>query len=177
MRRIHLDFASARRPAGIGGWLLLLLGLVSAVSLVTWDRVHMQPINAAGERKLRSLHAAIEMRRAALPKMDDAQLLAEWTRAITVADELNLPWEKLFATLEAEAERPVAILALDPDAGKREIVLSGEAKNFEEMLAYYRQLQQQQIFSGLELHTHQINRQDRENPIRFRVTAKWAEKS
>ncbi len=177
MRRIHLDFIGTRRPAGMSGWLLLLAGLVAAVALITWDQVHLQPLNAAGEKKLRSLQAAIDMRHAAIPRMNDAQLLAEWTHAIAVADELNLPWEKLFSTLESEAARPVAILSLDPDAGKHELVLSGEAKNFEEMLAYYRMLQQQPIFSGLELHTHQINRQDRENPIRFRVTTKWAEKS
>ncbi|MFY9328347.1 MAG: hypothetical protein WAO76_10065 [Georgfuchsia sp.] len=174
---MHLDFVAKRRPAGPAGWLLLLFGVLGAAVLITWDMAHLQPINAAREQKLRTLQAAIEGRRAAVPKMDDAQLLAEWTRAMAVADELNLPWETLFTTLEAAAEQPVAILSLEPDAVKHELVLGGEARNLEAMLAYYRRLQQQPIFSGLELHTHQINRQDRENPIRFRITAKWAEKS
>ena len=177
MRRMHLDFVSGRLPAGVSGWLLLLFGLLGTVAVVAWERLNLHPLNAADEERLRSLQATIEARRAAVPRMDDAQLVAEWTRAIAVADELNLPWETLFATLEAQKERPVAILSLDPDAGKRELVLTGEAKNFEEMLAYYRLLQQQGIFSGLALHTHQVNLQDREKPIRFRVTAKWAVKS
>ena len=177
MRRIHLDFVGMQRPAGMSGWLLLLFGLAGALAVVVWDQWHWQPLNAVGAEKLRSLQAAIDARRATVPKMDDARLVAEWTRAIAVADELNIPWEKLFATLEAESQRPVAILSLDPDAQKREIILTGEAKNFEEMLGYYRLLQQQEIFSGLVLHTHQVNHQDREKPIRFRVTANWMAKS
>ena len=173
MQRIHLDFINTRRPAGTAGWLLLLIALVCTVALVARDQLYWQSLRAHDADKLR----ALESRQASLPKLNETQLVAEWSRAMVIADELNLPWEKLFAMFEAEVGRPVAILSLDTDAGKRELALTGEARNFEAMLAYYRLLQQQEIFSGLALHTHQINRQDRENPIRFRITAKWVAKS
>ena len=178
MQRIHLDFVNSRRPSRWSDWSILLLGLASLVALVTWDQLYWQPLAAASETRLHTYQAAIAKRQGiAIPKIEDAQLIGEWSRAIRVANELNLPWDRLFTTFEAEANRPVAVLSLEPDAVKHECVITGEAKNFEEMLAYYRLLQQKEIFSDLALHTHQINRQDRENPIRFRITAKWMDKS
>ena len=177
MRRIHLDFMRVRRPTGIAGWALLLFGLACIGAVIAWNETYWQPLNTVTAERLRSVRAASEVRRAALAKMDDAQLLTEWKRAITVADTLNLPWEKLFATFEADVGEPVAILSLAPDAEKHELVLTAEAKNFDAMLANFRRLQQQEIFSDLALHSHQINRQDRENPIRFRITAKWTARS
>lgn len=174
MQPTYLDFANDRRPAGAGRWLFLLLGIVALAAVISWDRLYWQPLLVAGELRLHSLQKAADARRPAALKIDDKQLAAEWNRAIVVAGELNLPWEKLFATFEAEAERPVALLSLEPDVVKRELVLTAEAKNFEEMLAYYRMLQRQENLSAVVLHTHQINQQDREKPVRFRITAKWA---
>ena len=173
MSRIYLDFANSRRPAGATQWLLFLLGIVAIAATIGWNRLYWQPRIEAGEKQLNSVKTALASRQPPTLKIEDAQLAAEWNRAIVIARELNLPWEKLFATFETEAERPVGILSLEPDVSKGELVLTAEARNFEEMLAYYRMLQQQENLSAVVLHTHQVNQQDREKPIRFRITAKW----
>lgn len=173
MPRLHLNFANTPRPAGAAPWLLLLVGAAACALAIGWDRLYWQPQLAEGERQLQAVQSALAAQQPGTLKIDDAQLASEWKRAITVARELNLPWEKLFSTFEAQAEQPVGILTLEPDASKGELVLTAEARNFEAMLAYYRMLQQQENFSAVVLHTHQVNQQDREKPIRFRVTAKW----
>ena len=173
MKRIDLDFASTPRPAGPARWLSLIVGVVCLSAVTGWNHLYWQPRIAAEADHLQSMQTTLEARRPAALKIEDAQLAAEWARAMSVAGELNLPWEKLFATFEAEAERPVALLSLEPDVVKGELILTAEAKNFEEMLAYYRMLQQQDNLSAVVLHTHQVNQQDQEKPIRFRITAKW----
>ena len=172
MQRIYLDFVRARRPHW-AGWLVLMLGLLCATAAVGWQQWVWQAANGAAEESLHKIQSAIEARRTSARGNVDAQLLAEWKRAMIIAERLNQPWEKLFETFEAEAKQPVVILSLAPDAGSHEIVVTGEARNLEAMLDNFRKLQQQEIFSGLMLHTHQINQQDREKPIRFRITAKW----
>lgn len=170
---MHLDFIATRPPTRAVGWLLLLVGLAGSGAVFTWNRFFLQPVVSVNTATLR----ALEARQPPAPKLDETRLVLEWTRAIAVANELNLPWEELFKAFEANADKPVAILSLDPNVGKHELTLTGEAKNLDAMLAYYRWLQQQKIFSGLALHTHQVNRQDQENPIRFRITAKWMAQS
>ena len=177
MKRMELDFVTRRRPASIAGWLLLLVGALCLGALVAWVQTDRQPLVGERDAALRSLNKALAARQPAAVKMDDKQLADEWMRAMKVAGDLGLPWEKLFAILEANADRPVALLTLEPDAVKHEIALTAEAKNFDEMLGYYRLLQQQEMFTGVALQTHQVNQLDREKPIRFRITAKWGVRS
>jgi Tfp pilus assembly protein PilN len=177
MQRIYLDYAKKRRPAGSAGWGLLVIGLLLLTLVMVWNYLKWQSPNATDQQHLHAMQTAVAQHQATAPKIDDARLLAGWTRAMSVSDELNRPWENLFVTLESAPETSVGLLTLEPDVEKSELVLTAEAKNFNSMLAYYRQLQQQPIFSDLALHTHQINRQDQQNPIRFRITAKWMTKS
>lgn len=177
MPRIHLNFAKTPQPAGVARWLLLLCGVAALSAAVAWQHGVWQPQQAVAEARLHTLQLALKARQPATLKIEDAQLAAEWNRAISVAGKLNLPWEKLFAIFESEGETHVGILSLEPDVIKGELVLTAEAKNFAEMLAYYRMLQAQDNLSAVVLHTHQVNQLDREKPVRFRVTAKWGTRS
>ena len=106
--------------------------------------------------------------------MSDEQLAAEWRQTSAVAGALNQPWESLFSMLEAAAPAgQVAMLTLEPNAALRELALTAEAKNFKAMLDFYRLLGRHADWSEVVLHSHQINQQDNEKPIRFRITAKW----
>ncbi|MFZ2268599.1 MAG: hypothetical protein WAV95_13575 [Azonexus sp.] len=177
MPRINLNFAQTRQPPHVLAWFGLILGLTAVGATVGWQQEYWQPRLSAAEASLRTAQTALAARQPAARKIDDVQLAAEWNRASAVAGKLNMPWEKLFATFEAEAERHVGLLSLEPDVTKGELILTAEAKNFEEMLAYYRMLQTQEHLSAVILHTHQVNQQDREKPIRFRITAKWGASS
>ncbi|MFZ4625462.1 MAG: hypothetical protein ACOYNF_14660 [Rhodoferax sp.] len=174
MQRIDLDFSGRRRPVGVGRWLGLGLGIAALATVIAWNHWHWQSRVVAAEKQLRTVQAALQARQPAAQKMDDTQLAAEWGRAMTVAEELNQPWDKLFATVEAQATGSVALLTFEPDAAKRELVLTAEARNFEAMLGFYRMLGQQDHLSGVVLQSHQVNSQDNEKPVRFRMTAKWA---
>jgi len=172
MHYTDLDFAR-RRPAGPARWGLLAFGLASLVALAAGEYAYWQPQFAANAERLHALREALATRHPATARIEGTQLLGEWNRAMDVAQELNLPWEKLFAVFEAEAERPVALLSFEPDVVKRELVLTGEARDFDAMLAYYRMLQQRENLAAVTLHTHQVNQQDRDKPVRFRITAQW----
>lgn len=177
MPRLDINFAKHRPPAGRLSWLGLLLGLGALGAALGWQHLYWQPRLKAAESQLQATRAALAARQPAALKIDDLQLAAEWNRAIAVAGKLNMPWDQLFATFEGEAQRQVGILSLEPDVTKGELILTAEAKNFDEMLAYYRMLQSQENLSAVILHTHQVNQQDREKPIRFRITAKWGSAS
>jgi Tfp pilus assembly protein PilN len=173
MDRVDLDFVAHRHRPGFFAWALLLVGASMLALVVVWQQLDREPKIAARKAQLSTLQTAIEARRPPAARFDDKQLAAEWTRAISVAGELNQPWDKLFAMLEKDVKRPVAVLTLEPDAAKHEMMMTAEAKNFDEMLAYYRYLQQQQMLTSVVLHTHQVNQQDKERPINFRITANW----
>jgi Tfp pilus assembly protein PilN len=174
--RISLDFVARHRRADAWAWALLLVGAIALAALVAWQQFDREPQIEARRTQLNGLQSALDAHRPAAANLDDKQLATEWARAIGVAGELNQPWDKLFAVMEKDIKRPVALLTLEPDAAKHELMLTAEAKNFDAMLAYYRYLQQQEMLNSVVLHAHQVNQQDKERPINFRITASWVSK-
>lgn len=170
---MHLDFLQPHRRASRAGWGLLGLGALALVAAVAWRMAVLEPQLHAAEADLRQLQAALAAREPAAVRLTDEQLASEWSRASKVAAELAVPWNSLFDILDGAADQPVALLSLEPDGARHELVLTGEARNFPALLDYYRYLQQQPMLNTVALKTHQVNRQDRDKPVRFRITARW----
>ncbi|CDG84580.1 putative uncharacterized protein [Janthinobacterium agaricidamnosum NBRC 102515 = DSM 9628] len=88
--------------------------------------------------------------------------------------QLNLPWRDLQEAVAAATPPAVALLALEPDARKRVLKISAEARNSDDMIAYIQQLKEQELFSGVQLVRHEISQLDPNRPIRFQVEAGWS---
>ena len=69
--------------------------------------------------------------------------------AQSMADSLNLPWYELLEALESvKKQHPeVYLKAVLPDAGKQQVVISGEVKQLGLLLAYIDTLNQHSLFS------------------------------
>ncbi len=170
---MHLDFLNPRRRTSLFGWLLLLLGLAALCAVLAWSLLELEPRVRAGEAELRRLQNAAVAREPVVQSLSDEQLATDWTQATAVVQLLNMPWPDLFAELEGGAEQSVALLSLEPDGVRHELVLNGEARNYAALLDYFRYLQSQPMLHSVALQTHQVNLQDRDKPIRFRITAHW----
>jgi len=179
MERIRLDFIRQHAFPGALSWSLGGLGLIVLIVVAAWAYVVSQETEAHGREvaaKLRQSAAEIEAGRPKGVRFDGQQIPEEWNRAIKVSTALNNPWGDLLGMLEAQVDRPVGLLSVEADAVRREITLFVEAKNFDEMLAFINDLKSRDFLTNVILHAHQENRQDRENPVRFRVTAGWVER-
>lgn len=176
MRPIELDFV-AQPGNSLKAVFLLVLGAVLLAAVLFWDQMVLQPQVDEREARLQTVRKSTEKSRPTEASGPDRQLGADLTRALAVSEELNLPWQRLFASLEESAGRNVAFLTLEPDAVKHTLALSAEARNFKAMLEFYRRLQLQTNLRDVNLHAHQTNEQDEERPIRFRISCTWQDAS
>ena len=104
----------------------------------------------------------------------DAQVLQQEVRqANDILQQLTLPWNALFQVLESTSEKQIALLAVQPDAAKHRVRLSGEAKNFDALLAYIARLEQSRVLNHVYLISHEVRTQDAEQPVRFALVANW----
>jgi len=87
--------------------------------------------------------------------------------------QLNLPWRALHDAVRAATPPTVALLALEPDARKRVLRITAEARGSDDMIAYVEKLQAQDLFGAATLVRHEIGEQDPNRPIRFQVDAQW----
>jgi len=173
MANLHLDFVYPRRPTAAAGWLVLAAGMLALVAVLVWNLGFVAPGAAAAETESARLRQELAAREPVALQLKGGEVAVEWQKALAINQRLGAPWQKLFAVLESYVDEPVALLSIDPDLTKRDLVLTGEARNLEALLDYIRFLKRQSLLSEVTLLSHQINKQDRDRPVRFRISATW----
>lgn len=86
---------------------------------------------------------------------------------------LTMPWDALFTTIEQADMKDIALLSLEPNSQKQQVVITAEAKNLQAALAYVARLEMQPALSQVFLQKHSIAETDVSKPVSFTVFAKW----
>lgn len=163
MRRLDLDLAPRRGRTA--GWVLLGLALVALLDLGSaWHRLAGE-IDAAG----RGGDGSSVLRAEAAGEATEAML----REAEHVARSLTLPWDPLFTSLEEAADEGVALLALQPDPQKRQIAISGEARDYAAILAFVARLDARRTLRDVHLVRHELREDHPQRPTSFSIVASW----
>ncbi len=88
---------------------------------------------------------------------------------------LNVPWRELFAAVEAQHSKEVALLSLLPVARSRTLLVEGEAAQPRAMLDYVERMREQPLFEEVYLTKHERRDQSPSQPYRFSIEARWKE--
>lgn len=174
MHALLLEFQDTRRRPG---WfnLLLLAGGLSAIAYLIF---HFIDVNASIDRfefrqaKIEhQLHHTTDISH--LSAADAQKQRAEIKDAHAVLMQLSLPWSDLFRDIGAAQQNSVALLSIVPDAPKRTITITGEAKDFSALLGYIRVLQKSKSMKSVYLQNHKIELRSAERPVHFTILAEW----
>jgi Tfp pilus assembly protein PilN len=182
MKPVRIDFASpglARTLHRTGplawGMAVLALVLCVAVGATGWQMMARQRALASQIAAVRAQPGAPVAIAPTAPTAAPAQVGLVQAGAVNAAVlQLNLPWSQLHNAVAAATPQNVALLALEPDARRRSMKITAEAKTSDEMIAYIEQLKQQELFGAVSLLRHEINELDPNRPIRFQLDAQWS---
>jgi nitrate reductase NapAB chaperone NapD len=173
MRAIYLDFATSRKPSVLG---LVMFALALLALLTVWQR--HQNINqqlAMLDPSILQLKASKGLQHAE-PKLQaksSADLLAKIEEAKKLASLLMIPWGDVLNALEAAALNDLALLAIEPDAKKRQLKITAEAKNKDILFSYLEKLEASDELTNVYLLKHEIVEDVDQHPIRFVAVATW----
>lgn len=155
-------------------WLgLLLLAASLAVAFFTWQtnqakrdeylglKAKLTEINQQQQRKLPVKQAPLSIQPEQLKQLQET------------VNALAIPWNALFETIEQSDQKDIALLSLEPNSQKQQVVIMGEAKNLQVALAYIAQLERQPALSQVFLQKHSSDEADSSKPVSFTVMAKW----
>jgi hypothetical protein len=163
-----LDFRPRPRFGGLLGSTMLLAGFACACATgVVFAR-------ASASRE------ALELRLGALTSAHEHRVSAADTSRIADAApllrELAAPWSLLLQELETASRDvggTVAVLAVEPDRDKGKLRVTAEAKDLNEALTYIERLQKSQALKFPMLDSHEIRSDDKDQPVRFQLSAEW----
>ena len=170
MALLEIDFAHPRRRLRAGELAVLAIGIAAAAAagwqytVLAAERTRLEAALGEAERFTRR-----EIRTPTGSGPDAKALAADVARANAVAARLSVPWETLFADLEASSGQSITLLGFEPEADARRLRITGEARRFEDITQYLRVLEGTQAFQNVFLTTHEV----RDRAVAFTLTADW----
>lgn len=175
MRALQLDYQRSSRPLPWLGLAVLAAALAALALLASHYYELGQRIDQWEDRVAHDARQAGHRARALQPVSAQAARdeALEVQHANQVLRQLSLPWNTLFRAVESAGGENVALLSMEPDIQKGSVRISGEAKNFDAMLEYIRQLATRDVFGSVHLQNHQVRQDDPQKPVRFSLLAVW----
>lgn len=173
-RRLHLDFLRPYPRRTLLGAGLLVAGLATTTAVI----LEYRSAAAEASRLEASVADARRMARRELPRLRetglDARALAEEVRnANVVLAQLTVPWDALFREIEQAGGEGVALLAIQPDAANGAVRIGGEARRFEDVLAYIGRLETRDALANVFLVSHELRQGGPRRPVAFTLVAQW----
>jgi len=166
---IRLDFVAPVHRAPLAGALLCAAGLTAALTLgLAFDR----KLSERGRLEA-ALGATARPRPSREPTPDSLKLATE---VAAVARELNIPWTRLLAELEAASRTSassVSLLHIEPDPNKQLVRITAEVRALPDALAYLRRLQKSEVLRYPMLESHERRKEDPEHPLIIKLSAEW----
>jgi hypothetical protein len=173
MRAIYLDYAVSRKPSVLG---LVMFALALLALLTIWQRHHnINQQLVMLDQSILQLKASKGLQPAEpqLQTKSSADLLDKIEEAKKLASFLMIPWGDVLSALEAAALNDLALLAIEPDAKKRQLKITAEAKNKDILFSYLEKLEASDELANVYLLKHEIFDDVDQHPIRFVAVATW----
>ena len=173
MRAIQIDYASSRKPS-LAGQVIFALALLAMMTI--WQRhtdINQQLVTL--DQSIQQLKAlkGLQPAEPQLQAKSSADLLAKIEEAKKLAAFLMIPWGDVLNALEAAALNDLALLAIEPDAKKRQLKITAEAKNKDILFSYLEKLEASNELTNVYLLKHEIVEDVDQHPIRFVAVATW----
>lgn len=162
MRPLQIDF---RRPTGgraPAAWALAGGAALALAAVLAGALLKPPPAPAAA----RPVALAKAKPAAALPA-------AERNAIAQARQRIALPWERVFATVEASLTPDVALLEVNPDPTRAELRIVAEARTLAAMLDYQGRLGTDPGLDKVTVAAHEVLADDPQQPVRFTINAQW----
>jgi hypothetical protein len=173
MRNFALDF-QPRRP-GVLPLILLCAGCLLCADAWLGVRNRNEQLDDLQERIAQAQRLA---QRLAVASRDAAQreatLPAEQNKALRqAAAAIRIDWEALYRHIDQATLEDIALLAVIPNAAKKTLQISGEARSMQVALKFIEALRRQPL-SQVSLLSHKVKADDPQHPIVFEIAATWS---
>ena len=178
MSRLKLKFPYREQSIPQIDITILLVGLLVLLVVLLQYRHITEEVNHWSSRverleKLQQQKNAPRARSTSRIREFGQEIRKEVAQANAVLDQINLPWEALFDSLEHAATEEIALLSLQPNVSSRTLRISGEARNMSELLDFVESLEREPVFENVHLINYRIKQDNPHRPITFLLTAAW----
>ncbi|WP_020167590.1 MULTISPECIES: hypothetical protein [Methylotenera] len=172
-QRLDLEF---NRPGSFSflnvTWSGLIIFVISLIASVILWNLH-QNNQRDYQQLITSLNQQDKPKKAVVKSVVTALSTNEVNQINSTITVLTTPWDSLLQAIEQSDLPDIALLSVEPNIKKQQVLLTGEAKNLQVALRYIQQLETQPNLSEVYLQKHTMDESDVSKPVRFSALAKW----
>lgn len=173
MPNIALDF-QPRRPGVLPLILLCASGVLCADAWleVRSSNEHLDDLQAQIAQAQRRAQRLVVATHDAAQR--EATLPTEQSKALRqAAAAIRIDWEALYRHIDQATQEDIALLAVIPNAARKTLHISGEARSMQAALDFIEALRRPPL-SQVSLLSHKIKADDPQHPIIFEIAATWS---
>ncbi|HZF38057.1 MAG TPA: PilN domain-containing protein [Blastocatellia bacterium] len=167
---LSIDYQNHGRFARFG-WLLLGVAVLLVLDAMYTQRTAESELMAL-ESHLQGKSSVVQSSNRLSSNSTEAAEV-QLREAEDVLRQLTIPWHTLFQSIERAFAEEVALLAVQPDVQRRSITIVGEAKQYNDVLAYVTRLRAEAPLASVYLVGNEIKENDPQRPLLFTVSARW----
>ncbi|GJL76358.1 MAG TPA: PilN domain-containing protein [Nitrosomonas sp.] len=180
MSRLKLTFPYTGQHVRSIDIALLLTGLIVLLAVFSQFRLMAEESNYWSVRverlEAQQPKTATRSRSTSRTREFSQEIGKELLKANTILDQINLPWEALFDSIEHIITEDVALLTLQPNVTNRTLRISGEARNMAVLLDFIEAMEREVIFEKAHLVSYKIKQDSPYRPVDFLLTTVWTAK-
>jgi hypothetical protein len=174
-QKLNLDFAennsfSLQNFNAINFLILIISLLITAYTMLAYqakaDQYNKLQVELAKIQPKKNPDQATQN----IEKISDAEL----KQISEVVNDLSTPWNELLEELGKVEMHDVALLSLEPNKKKQQLVIIGQSKNILAALSYIEALENLPMLSQVFLQKHTVDQLDPFKPVAFTIVAKWS---
>lgn len=160
-------FTAADRPDCFACCVLSIQAYFRRIQLLERTR------REAGKRTTQDNSYHHRARTASRSRDTGQEISKDLEKANVILQQINLPWESLFDSIEHVATEDIALLSLQPNVTNRTLRIRGEARNMAVLLDFVEAMEREVIFEKAHLVNYKIKQDSPYRPIDFLLTAVW----
>lgn len=174
MRSLKLYFPYHKPQITVIDYALLLIGIVLLLAAAYQAKQLMMDITYWEARETRILQQQKNSRQSSAPIARIHQATQQEIQQMNnVLQQLNLPWEKLFNSLEMADNKDIALLSLQPSVSGQTIHMTGEARHIVALVEYVQALEWEPTLKHAHLVSYKTRQDHPSHPIVFSIMATW----
>ena len=174
MKAVRINFI---QPVSTFKRVLRLVILASGILLVVYSLVQQKQIDAK--------KTALQWQIGHLVKSDVTQTkLARAPNSLNkeyeaikhmseVVSQLNIPWNKLFTTLEQATSKDIYVMTVSPNVAQRSLNLQASATDIKATIDFTQRLSVNGTLSQIHLIQEEPDQDSKQFPLNFLITATW----
>ncbi len=180
MRSLKLAFPYVGQQVRSVDWGLLFMGIIILLGVLYQFRLTTESVNYWSVRverieTQRQKKIAPRVRSTSHVREVGQEIQQEIARANVIMNQINLPWESLFDSIEQASSKEIALLSLQPNVANRTLRIGGEAKTMSALLDFVEAIEREIIFEKAHLLNYKIKQNSPQQPVGFLLIASWIE--